>query len=163
MVGRIRRWRARHPSWGAPKLRWALQRRFGSPGLPSEAAIGRWLKQWGLVRRRRRPVHKGPLIERPRLTMAKSPNEVWTVDFKGWFRTGDGSRVEPMTVRDLASRYILGIILLGRQNISECRQALVKTNHQYDLPQIMWVDNDLPFGSMGAMELTDVITWRGIC
>src|SRR3989442_990773 len=121
-LARIRRWRARHPSWGAPKLRWALQRRFGSPGLPSEAAIGRWLKQWGLVRRRRRPVHKGPLIERPRLTMAKSPNEVWTVDFKGWFRTGDGSRVEPLTVRDLASRYILGIILLGRQNISDCRQ-----------------------------------------
>jgi len=41
---RIRRWRAKHPSWGAPKLGWALQRRFGSRGLPSEAAISRWLK-----------------------------------------------------------------------------------------------------------------------
>jgi len=158
-LARIRRWRARHPSWGAPKLRWALQRRFGSPGLPSEAAIGRWLKQWGLVRRRRRPVHKGPLIERPRLTMAKSPNEVWTVDFKGWFRTGDGSRVEPLTVRDLASRYILGIILLGRQNISDCRQALEKTFHQYGLPRIIRVDNGSPFGAVGALGLTRLSAW----
>lgn len=71
-LARIRRWRTRHPSWGAPKLRWALQRRFGARGLPSEAAISRWLNQWGLSRRRhRRPTHRGPRIERPALTVAR--------------------------------------------------------------------------------------------
>jgi transposase InsO family protein len=50
------------------------------------------------------------VIDRPKLTLARQPNEVWTVDFKGWFRTGDGTRVEPLTVRDLASRYILAVV-----------------------------------------------------
>ena len=82
-LARIRRWRLRHPYWGAPKLHWALKRRFGAKGLPSETAIGRWLKEWALTRRRRRPAHKGPVVERPKLTLAQRPNDVWTVDFKG--------------------------------------------------------------------------------
>src|ERR1700721_3117935 len=122
-LARIRRWRARHPHWGARKLHWALQLRFGSHQLPSIAAIGRWLKEWGLTRKRRRPAHKGPRVERPKLTEAHAPNEVWTVDFKGWFRTGDGSRVEPLTVRDLASRYVLAIDLLRQQNVGGSRTA----------------------------------------
>src|ERR1700728_1433285 len=82
---RLQRWRHRHPTWGAPKLRWALTRRFGLKGLPSESAMSRWLKQWGLTRPRRRSTPKGPVVERPKLTEARKPNEVWTVDFKGWF------------------------------------------------------------------------------
>src|SRR5882762_7089952 len=68
---RIRRWRVKHPTWGAPKLRWALRRRFGNQALPSEAAISRWLKRWGLTRRPRRAAHKGTVIERSKLTLAK--------------------------------------------------------------------------------------------
>ncbi|HWT78634.1 MAG TPA: integrase core domain-containing protein, partial [Candidatus Methylomirabilis sp.] len=158
-LARIRRWRARHPSWGAPKLRWALERRFGRPALPSAAAIGRWLKEWGLVRRRRRPAHKGPVLERPRLTPAQRPNEVWTVDFKGWFRTGDGSRVEPLTIRDLASRYILGIILLRQQSVEATRRAFEEVFGQYGLPLIIRVDNGTPFGAVGALGLTRLSAW----
>ena len=94
---RIRQCKGRHPSWGAPKVRWVLRQRFGWAGLPSEAAIGRWLKCWGLTQRRTR-VRKGPVIQRPTVPEARRPNEVWTVDFKGWFRTQDGTRVEPLTV-----------------------------------------------------------------
>ena len=87
---RIRRWRTRHPSWGAAKLRWVLRQRFGGQGLPSEAAVGRWLKAWKLTRCRRKRAHKGPRIQRPALSQARRPNEVWTVDFKGPFRTKTG-------------------------------------------------------------------------
>ena len=156
---RIRRWRARHPSWGAPKLRWALERRFGSKGLPSEAAISRWLKRWGLSRRRKRTAHKGPIIERPKLTLAKKPNDVWTVDFKGWFRTGDGMRIEPLTLRDLASRYILAIVLFRYQNVQECRRAFEKIFAEYGLPQVIRADNGSPFGSTGALGLTRLSAW----
>jgi len=156
---RIRRWRAKHPSWGAPKLRWALQRRFGSGDLPSESAISRWLKHWGLTRRRRRGVHKGPVIDRPKLTLAQKPNDVWTVDFKGWFRTGDGVRVEPLTIRDLASRYILGIILFRQQNVQVCRGAFEKIFGQYGLPSVIRADNGAPFGSVGALGLTRLSAW----
>ncbi len=156
---RIRRWRARHPSWGAPKLRWALERRFGKEGLPSEPAISRWLKRWGLTRRPRRAPHKGPIIERPKLTLAKNPNEVWTVDFKGWFRTGDGRRVEPLTVRDLSSRYILAIVLFRQQNVRECRRAFESIFAEYGLPQVIRADNGTPFGSTGALGLTRLSAW----
>ena len=35
------------------------------------------------------------------------PNQVWSIDFKGWFRTQDGERCDPLTISDGASRYLL--------------------------------------------------------
>lgn len=156
---RIRRWRAKHPTWGAPKLHWALERRFGNSGLPSEAAISRWLKQWGLTRRPRRAAHKGPVMERPKLTLARDPNDVWTVDFKGWFRTGDGVRVEPLTIRDLASRYVLGIFLFRQQNVRDCRRAFERIFDEQGLPLVIRADNGTPFGATGALGLTRLSAW----
>jgi len=83
----LQRWRRRGPTWGAPKLRWARQRRFGHKGLPSESAISRWLQRWGLTRPRPRIIVKGPVVGRPKLTVPKKPRQVWPVDGKGWFRT----------------------------------------------------------------------------
>ena len=156
---RLRRWRRRHPSWGAPKLRWALRRRFGDKGLPSESAISRWLKAWGLTRPRRRTSPKGPVVVRPKLTEPKGPNEVWTADFKGWFRTGDGTRVEPLTVRDLGSRYALAIDLLGQQNVQDSRPCFERLFRQNGLPGVIRTDNGSPFGSTGALGLTRLSAW----
>lgn len=156
---RLQRWRRRHPNWGAPKLHWSVKRRFGGKGLPSESAISRWLKTWGLTRRRRRSSHKGPVIKRPALTQARAPNEVWTVDFKGAFRTGDGTRVEPLTVRDLASRYVLAIDLTVRPRVEECQGAFVRLFRRYGLPAAIRVDNGSPFGSTGTLGLTRLSAW----
>jgi transposase InsO family protein len=158
-LARIRRWRRRHPTWGAPKIRWALQRRFGARGLPSEPAISRWLQHWGLSRRRSRRAHRGPRVERPELTTALRPNEVWSVDFKGWFRTGDGTRVEMLTVRDMASRYILATTLLAGTNLLLCREAFTHIFRMYGLPAVIRVDNGTPFGSSGAWGLTRLSAW----
>jgi putative transposase len=158
-LARIRRWRARHPRWGAPKLRWALRRRFGWRALPSEAAISRWLQRWGLSRPRRRRAATARLIARPKLTLARRANEVWTVDFKGWFRTGDGTRVDPLTVRDLASRYILAVVLLTRPTIRDCRRAFTRIFRWYGLPRVIRVDNGAPFGADGALGLTRLSAW----
>lgn len=156
---RIRQSRRRHPSWGAPKIHWDLQQRFGRRGLPSEGAIGRWLKSWGLTRRRRARVRKGPSILRPALTQARHPNEVWTVDFKGWFRTGDGTKVAPLTVRDLATRYILAFCLLSTQTVAAARLAFERIFRVYGIPQVIRVDNGSPFGSTGALGLTRLSAW----
>jgi putative transposase len=158
-LNRIRRWRSRHPHWGARKLHWALKRRFGHRGLPSESAIGRWLKQWKLTRKRHRTAHQGSVISRPPLTVARHANDVWTVDFKGWFRTGDGTRVEPLTVRDLASRYILAVDLLESQKIPECRRSFERLFRRYGLPQVIRADNGSPFGATGALGLTRLSVW----
>jgi hypothetical protein len=81
------------------------------------------------------------------------------VDFKGWFRTGDGVRVEPLTIRDLASRYSLGIILFRQQSVEGCRKAFEQIFRQYGLPQVIRADNGTPFGSTGALGLTRLSAW----
>lgn len=156
---RLRRCKGQHPSWGAPKIHWALQRRFGLRGLLSEAAISRWLKRWGLTRRRRRRARKGPAMVRPTLTVARRPNEVWTIDFKGWFRTGDGTKVEPLTVRDLFSRYLLGIYLLPQQDLAGTRWVMAGLFQTYGLPQVIRADNGSRFGATGALGLTRLSAW----
>jgi putative transposase len=158
-LARLRRWRRLHPTWGAPKLRWALQQRFGTRDLPSEAAISRWLKTWGLSRKRRRPSHKGPRVPRPALSIPSQPNDVWTVDYKGWFRTGDGVRVDPLTVRDLASRYVLAISLRRTQNVEDSRAVFEDIFDEYGLPDAIRSDNGSPFGSTGALGLTRLSAW----
>lgn len=158
-LDRLRRCKAKHGSWGAPKIHWALQRRFGLLDLPSESAISRWLKRWRLTRPGRARILRGPAIPRTSLSAARQPNEVWTVDFKGWFRTGDGTRVEPLTVRDLASRYILGFDLLRRQSVEGVRLVMERLFRDYAIPQVIRVDNGSPFGATGALGLTRLSAW----
>jgi transposase InsO family protein len=158
-LARIRRCKNQHPGWGAPKIHWVLKRRFGRWGLPSEAAVSRWLKRWGLTRERRRRLRKGVSMLRPALQAARRPNDVWTVDFKGWFRTGDGSKVELLTVRDLASRYILRFCLMPQQTIQAARLAFQDIFQEYGIPRVIRTDNGSPFGSTGALGLTLLSAW----
>ena len=158
-LDRIRRGKGQHPSWGAPKIHWLLKKHFGPKGLPSEPAISRWLEEWGLTRRRRVGLRKGVSILRPALTEAKLPNDVWTVDFKGSFRTGDGTKVEPLTVRDLASRYVLGFCLMPRQNVPAARLAFEGIFKENGIPRVIRGDNGSPFGSTGALGLTRLSAW----
>jgi putative transposase len=130
---RLRRQRRKHPTWGARKLEHRLRRDFGEQQLPSVAAISRWLKRWGLVcgRRRRKP---GPVVVRQAVRPAQHSNDVWTVDFKGWYKTGDGTRVEPLTVRDLHSRYGLQVILLRSQSLLKTKAAFLKSSGKTGCP-----------------------------
>jgi transposase-like protein len=96
---RVRRFRGSHPTWGARKLGHELRRRYGPLGAPAVATISRWLKRWGLSRGYRRSL-RGPVVLRQAVRVARQCHEVWTVDFKGWYRTAAGVRVEPLTVRD---------------------------------------------------------------
>jgi transposase InsO family protein len=156
---RLRRGKREHAHWGAPKIHWWLGERFGRRGVPSEAAISRWLKQWGLTRPGRRRSRAGRAMVRGALTVARRANDVWTVDYKGWFRTGDGTKVEPLTVRDLASRYILGFILVPQQNMARTRQAMKEIFQVNGIPRVIRVDNGSPFGASGALGLTQLSAW----
>jgi putative transposase len=157
-LSRLRRLRQRRPTWGARKLRYALGKRYGMRGLPAVVTWSRWLKRWGMVARRRR-YRKGPVVLGQALRPVFRSNEVWTVDFKGWYRTGDGQRVDPLTVRDLYSRYGLGIRLLTSQSIREVQRALCKIFRQYGLPERIRSDNGTPFGGGGPTGLTRLSAW----
>ena len=90
--------------WGARKLREIYSRLHADA--PSESSFKRVLERAGLVEKRRlRRRSQAGRIRTGR--KAKAPNEIWTVDFKGWWYRADGDRCEPLTVRDEYSRYML--------------------------------------------------------
>jgi putative transposase len=157
-LDRLRRLRKKRPTWGARKLRYGMRRRFGKAGLPSVAAMTRWLRRWGLARGKRRRV-PGPRVLRAALRPAGHCNEVWTADFKGSYVIGDGTRVEPLTVRDLYSRYGLVVDLQGSLSVWETRKRFEKIFNKYGLPERIRCDNGVPFGGPGPTGLTRLSAW----
>ena len=155
---RLRNWRKRHPTWGGRKLRHEMVRRFGRSGAPSVATMTRWLRRWGLSRARPRR-RRGPELKRPAAPPARACHDVWTVDFKGWHYTGDGTRVEPLTVRDLRSRYGLRVGLLRTQSIAETKPEFVRLFKRYGPPKCIRCDNGKPFGAGRHSGLTRLSAW----
>jgi len=93
------------------------------------------------------------------LTIARRSNQVWTVDFKGWFRTQDGQRVEPLTVRDMFSRYLLTTRLLKVQSWRLVRRVFLRLFRQNGYPTAIRMDNGAPFGSVGPAGLSRLSAW----
>jgi transposase InsO family protein len=156
---RLREVRRRHPSWGARKLHWVLRAGWPSHRVPAVRTLHRWLAAAGMVRVPRERARRGPtLAPTPRLS-GRAPNDVWTVDFKGRFQTLDGTRVEPLTVRDLASRYGLAVRLLAATDEARVRRALQKLFQRHGLPKAIRVDNGPPFGEQGPRGLTRLSAW----
>jgi transposase InsO family protein len=158
-LGRIRRLRRRHWNWGSRKLAARLRREYPRQKAPSARTIGKWLRRLKLNRRGARRSRRGPELRRPGLTPARRSNQVWTVDFKGWFRTRDGQRVEPLTVRDLFSRYVLSIRLLPSQHWQPVRREFLRLFGQRGYPEIIRMDNGAPFGSRGPAGLSRLSAW----
>jgi transposase len=129
-VGRIRRLRRRYKSWGSRKLAARLGKEYRGQAVPCARTIGNWLSRLKLSPRARRRSPAG----RGSLTVARRSNHVWTVDFKGWFRTGDGQRVEPLTVRDAFSRYLLRVSLLRDQSWSQVRKIFLRLFRETAIP-----------------------------
>ena len=85
-------------------------------------------------------------------------NSEWCVDFKGWFRTRDGRRIDPLTVTDNASRYLLEVRIL-RPNHEEVRPVFERLFRDFGLPDAVRSDNGPPFGSSGAGGLSRLSIW----
>lgn len=135
--------RVKHPRWGAKKLVNVLRAQLGEL-TPSESTIERVLRRFGKLRQRRK---KRPLsiVERAPQATAQEPNDVWTIDFKGWWRAQDGQRCEPLTVRDAASRYVLAVTLMERCTAEHVRAVMTKLFRRHGLPKAIQCDNGTPF------------------
>ena len=150
--------KAKHPRWGARKLQLLLMRRFGEHA-PKERTVARILKRFDLVRRRRK--RRGlSVVERAPHVVAAAPNDVWTIDFKGWWRTADGARCNPLTVRDALSRYVLAVELLPRCGVDEVREVMVRLFRRCGVPKTIQCDNGPPFISVqAAAGLSKLSAW----
>ena len=99
------------------------------------------------------------MIVRSELTVAVRANQVWAADFKGWFRTGNGQRCDPLTASDLFSRYVLGCQVVRRPTHQQVRRQFERWFKRYGRPEIIRVDNGPPFGSTGAGGLSALSVW----
>ena len=116
--------RREHPSWGPVKVRGYLERRHPSKEWPAVSTIGVLFDREGLTvkrkLRRRSPPSSAPFAH------CGAANDVWCIDFKGWFLTGDGSRCEPLTLSDAYSRYLLRCQTLAEPTPSTCGRSSMR-------------------------------------
>lgn len=151
--------RRAHPSWGARKLVAVLAR--DQPGAPSVSAAtaNRWLAQAQLARRARARAH-GPMPVSARLTVPEYPNHLWTIDFKGHARLGNGAYVYPLTVCDGYSRLVLGSTGHLSPSSAEVEPVLKRLFEHYGLPERIRTDNGTPFATpASALGLTRLSAW----
>ena len=159
VVAAILELRERYPRRGPKKLVVFLRAKLGS-STPSVATIARVLKRFGMVRRRSRFGRAVSIVERRPEMRAMAPNELWTVDFKGWWRSNDGQRCEPLTVRDAFSRFVLAIKVLASTSMTEVRSAFEALFKKYGVPEAIQVDNGVPFINVQARGgLTRLSAW----
>jgi putative transposase len=155
--GRILTLRAEHPRWGPRKLKARLQMLDPAQCWPASSTIGDILHRHGLVVPRRRrlltPADNSPFVA------CKGPNDSWCIDFKGWFRTRDGRRCDPLTISDAYSRYLLRCQLVRRAAARCVRPLLEAAFREYGLPRALRSDNGPPFASRSVAGLSRLSVW----
>ena len=149
--------REKYPHWGARKLRLWLQQQKPTTTWPAASSMGELLKREGLIQsrktRRRTPPYSQPLAH------AEEPNDLWCVDFKGWFRCGDGARCDPFTVSDACSRYVLCCRAVEKTDGPHVRGVMEATFRKHGLPPGILSDNGPPFASCAPGGLTRLSMW----
>lgn len=148
-----------HPKWGPRKLREVYARQHRQRKLPSESSFKRVLAKAGLVEKRRRRCSgdSGRLQNR---ALSENPNDVWTVDFKGWWYTPEGERCEPLTVRDDFSRYLLCTSVPGNARTETVKMEFERLFDKHGLPQTIRSDNGIPFAMTKApLGLSRLSAW----
>jgi putative transposase len=148
--------RRAHPHWGPKKLRAVLSDREPRREWPAPSTIGDLLRREGLSEPRRRVRTIVPLTQP--LAAAQEPNDVWTADFKGWFRTADGTRCDPLTVIDACSRFVLCCRIVAPTERGG-RPWFERTFREYGLPRAMRTDNGPPFATTAAAHLSPLAIW----
>ena len=144
--------RQAHMRWGPRKLKRVLERDQPGRSWPASSTIGELLKREGLVvgrkKRRKTAPYSAPLAH------ADDCNRVWCADFKGWFRSGDGDRIDPLTISDAYSRYLLRCQAVVKTDSERVRAIFEAAFREYGMPQAIRTDNGAPFASTALAGLS---------
>ena len=127
-----------------------LERRAPQTAWPATSTIGTLFDREGLTvkrrLRRRSPPSSAPFAH------CAAANDVWCIDLKGWFLTGDGTHCEPLTLSDAHSRYLLRCQALARTNTDHVWPVLDAAFREFGLPKALRSDNGPPFASRGRAD-----------
>lgn len=149
--------RRKHPRWGPKKILDRLENRFPGVAWPAISTAGAILKRNGLVTPRRR-IRKMAPFNQP-MKSGLQPNNVWATDFKGWFCTTDRTRIDPLTVTDWASRYLLrchGMVRVSTEKVMSQFDLLFR---EFGLPDAIRTDNGAPFASLAPGGISRLSAW----
>lgn len=158
-INRITQLRCAHPTWGPKKLHVILLREGTAGPPPSQRSISRWLQRLGLSTPPKHRARPGPILPCNDLILPQRPNDVWTVDFKGWFHTTNGQRCEPLTVRDLYSRMVLCIQVVSHRSAPALRAIFINLFRHFGMPAAIRVDNGSPFASCAPYGCSALSLW----
>lgn len=151
LIERAIDYKLEHLKWGPKKILVNLQKAFPNEEWPSPTRMYEIFKEYNLVTKRRirsrvpATLPLGDLI---------NCNDTWSVDFKGWFLTGDGRKCEPLTITDNVSRYLIRCTHLNKHTIDHVWPVFDEAFREHGLPNRMRSDNGPPFGSVGVGRLT---------
>jgi transposase InsO family protein len=149
--------REAHMRWGPRKLRRILERDQPGRRWPATSTIGDIVKRAGLViarnKRRRTEPYAQPLAH------ANESNRVWCADFKGWFKAGDGTRIDPLTITDAWSRYLLRCQAVEKTGTERVRAIFEAAFREHGLPEAIRTDNGAPFASSAVGGLSRLAVW----
>ena len=149
--------REAHMRWGPRKLKRVLER--DQPGLrcPAASTIGGIVRRAGLAAPRRKRRRTEPYTEP--LAHANGTNRVWCADFKGWFKSRDGRRIDPLTITDAWSRYLLRCQAVEKTDTERVRAIFEATFRERGLPEAIRTDNGAPFASTAVGGLSRLAVW----
>ena len=150
--------RRSHPRWGPAKLvQYLAPRHPNVAAWPALSTVADLLKRHGLVRARRRRrsiIHPGvvPIV-------TTGPNDLWTADFKGQFRTRNGVYCYPLTIADQHTRYLLRVQALLSTRCVGVRPVFERAFRAFGLPRAVRTDNGVPSANTGLHGLTQLNVW----
>jgi len=153
----ILRVRKARPTWGSKKILAILTRDRDAEELPARSTVDAILKRAGVVQPRRARPRRQPST--PPFVRAWEPNDVWSIDYKGWFRVGDGTRCDPLTINDVFSRASLECRALVAPKLDDVQYRLEVAFWELGLPRSMLSDNGPPFASNGLGRLSRLGVW----
>jgi len=149
--------RHEHMRWGPRKLKAVLERQRPDRTWPAVSTMGELLRREGLViarkKRRRTDPYTAPFAA------ADAPNRVWCADFKGWARTQDGARIDPLTLSDACSRYLLRCQAVEKTDTERAQAIFEAAFREYGLPEAIRTDNGAPFASRAIAGLSRLAVW----
>jgi transposase InsO family protein len=156
IVDELVKLRKAHPRWGPKKLLELMRRRDPDRDLPSISTAARILAKHGLVKPRRRYRRAHPGCPK---TVPAGPNDIWAADYKGQFRLKNGKYCFPLTVSDLASRYLLGVDAHPAISLERSFTHFRRLFDAYGLPKRIRTDNGVPFASNALARLSQLSVW----
>jgi putative transposase len=157
---RIIKLKLAHPTWGPKKILQLYEGAYPFEKTPCLSSIGRVLDKAGLVEKRRSRRVQPEQDSFRRLYKAEAPNDVWTVDFKGWWFTTTNEKCLPLTIRDEYSRYIFEAQLMVKADTQSVREVFTRQFMMNGLPSMIKSDNGPPFAAPnGSLGLTKLSAW----